>query len=89
VLNKHQFSGIFRHFLDENGQNLMMGPKLTQVWLGQVKFLLLGSGRVSHLSFGFGIGKFPLKIPNFSMYALWVKKNLIWSVQKVPGSKLG
>jgi len=56
---------------------------------GQVKFLLLWSGRVSHLWFGFGFGKFPLKIQKNSIFALWVKKNLVGSGQKVPGSKPG
>jgi len=46
------------------GFELVMGP-------GQ-KFLFLGLGRVSDLWFGFE--KFPLKIPNFSIFALWVKK---------------
>jgi len=35
---------------------------------GQVKFLLLGLGRVSHLWFGYGFGKFPLKMSNFSIF---------------------
>jgi len=43
------------------------------------QFLWLGSGRVSHLWFGFG--KFPLKTSNFSIY--------FSSGQKVPGSKAG
>jgi len=43
---------------------------LTQVDSGQ--FLLLGLGWVSHL--GFGFEKFPLKIPNFSILSLWIKK---------------
>jgi len=49
-----------------------------------VNFLLLGQGQVSHLWFEFGFRKFAIKIPNFSM---WVKKYLIGSGQKVPGSK--
>jgi len=44
------------------------------------------SGWVSHLWFGFG--KSPLKIPNFSIFSLRIKKNLIGSGQKVHGSKL-
>jgi len=48
-----------------------------------------GSGWVSHLWFGFGFGKFPLKTSNFSIFSLWVKKNLLGSGQKVPGSRAG
>jgi len=43
-------------------------------------------GQVSHLWFGFWVGKLPLKITIFS---LCVKKNLFGSGQKVPGSKAG
>jgi len=46
-------------------------------------------GRVSHLGFTFGLGKFPLKMSNFSVFSLQVKKNLFGLGQKVPGSKLG
>jgi len=56
-----------------------MGPGqkfLTQS--GRVNFLLLGSGRVSHLWFGFEFRKFPLKM-----------SNLFGSDRKVPGSKVG
>jgi len=42
---------------------------------GQVNFLLLRSGRISHLWFGSGFGKFPLKIPIFSFSPL-DQKNL-------------
>jgi len=54
-----------------------------------VNFLLLWSGWVSHLWFGFGFGKFPLKTPNFQFFPLQVKKNLLRSDQKVPRSKKG
>jgi len=47
------------------------------------------SGWVSHLWFGFGIKNFPLKSQIFQILALLVKKNLIGSGQKVPGSKQG
>jgi len=49
----------------------------------------VGLGQVSHLWFGFG--KFPRKIPNFSIFALRVKKNITGLGQKVPGpgSKVG
>jgi len=40
-------------------------------------------------SFGFGFGKFPLKMPIFSIFTLRVKINLLGSDQKVPGSKAG
>jgi len=56
---------------------------------GRVKFLLLGLGRVSHFWFGYRFGKFPLKCQMFQFFALWVKKNLIRSGGKVPGSELG
>jgi len=46
-------------------------------------------GRVSHLWFGLEFGKFPLKMSNFSIFFLRVKKNLFGSGQKVPGSKAG
>jgi len=32
-------------------------------------------GRASHLWFGFGFGKLPLGIQNFSIFALWVIKS--------------
>jgi len=50
---------------------------------GRVNFLLLGPGLVSHLWFGYGIGTFPLKIPNFPIFSLWVKKNLGELGQKI------
>jgi len=56
---------------------------------GRVKFLLLRLGRVSHFWFGYRFGKFPLKCQMFQFFALWVKKNLIRSGGKVPGSELG
>jgi len=50
---------------------------------GQVKFMFLGSGRVSNFLFGFG--KFPLKIPRFSICFLLGQKNLIESGQSQVG----
>jgi len=47
----------------------------------------MGPGRVSHLWFGFEFGKFPLKIPNFSIFFPLGQKNLFETGQKVPGSK--
>jgi len=41
--------------------------------MGQGQFFC-SSGRISHLWFGFGFGKFTLKIPNFSIFSLRVKK---------------
>jgi len=37
----------------------------------------------------FGLGKFPLKIPNFEFFSHQVKKNCFGSDQKVPRSKPG
>jgi len=51
--------------------------------LGQNFF---GSGWVSHLWFGFG--KFPLKIPNFSIFFPSSQKNIVGLGLKVPGSKM-
>jgi len=53
---------LFKHFYNKK---LAMSP-------GQ-NFLLLELDWVSHLWFGFG--KFPLKIPNFSIFSLQVKKS--------------
>jgi len=58
-----------------------MGPGqkfLTCVWLGQ---FFVALGWVSHLWLGFGFGKFPLKIANFSIFFLQIKK-LFGSGQK-------
>jgi len=46
-------------------------------------------GQVSHLWFGSGFGKFPLKIPNFSIYSPPGQKNLFGMGQKVLRSKTG
>jgi len=62
---------------------LVMGPD--QIFFDQVESIFCCSGRISHLWFGFG--KFPLKIPNFSIVFLLNQKNLFRS--KVPGSKTG
>jgi len=60
-------------------------------WVGPGQFLVarVGSGWVSHLWFGFGFGKFPLKRSNFSIFALWVKRNLFGLGQKCPRVGLG
>jgi len=41
------------------------------------------------LSLGLGFEKFPLRIPNFSIFFPLGQKNLIWPGQKLPGSKTG
>jgi len=40
------------------------------------------SGRVSHLRFEFGFGKFPLKMSNVSIFFHSGKKNLFWTGSK-------
>jgi len=55
-----------------------MGPGqkfLTQVGSGQ--FFVLGSGRVSHVWFGFEFQKFPLKMSNFSIFFPSGQKKLL------------
>jgi len=52
---------------------------------GQVKFLLLGSASL----FGYGFGKFPLKMSNFSIFSPSDQKTVIGSGQKVPESEPG
>jgi len=56
---------------------------------GQVGAIFCGSGRVSHLWFGFQLGKFPLKTSNCSIFLPSGQKNLSGSGQKVPRSKVG
>jgi len=68
-----------------------MGPGqkvLTRV-MDQFFVAQVGLGWVSHLWYGFGFEKFPLKIPNFSIFFLSDQKNIFWSGQKVPWSKAG
>jgi len=60
---------------DELMSLLVMGP-------GQVIFLWLGSGWVSHLWFGFEFGKFPLKM---SIFCPSGEKNLFGSSQRWVG----
>jgi len=47
--------------------------------LGWVGSIFCGSSWVSHLWFGFEFGKFPLKMSNFSIFSLRVKKNIFGS----------
>jgi len=56
---------------------------------GQVRSIFCGSGWVSHLWFGIGFGKFPLKMSNFLIFSPSLQKNLFRLGQKVPGSKEG
>jgi len=44
-------------------------------------------GWVSHLWFGSGFGKFPLKIPNFLIFTLRVKKISLGRVKKYLGQR--
>jgi len=53
-------------------------------WVGSI---FCGLGWVGSASFGFG--KIPLKMSNFSILSLRVKKNLFGLGQKVPWSKAG
>jgi len=62
----------------------VMGP--SQKFLTQVGSIFCGSGRVSHLWFEFEFEKFPLKMSNFSILSLRVKKNLFGLGLEVPGS---
>jgi len=52
---------------------LVMG--LGQKFLTRINFYSSGRGQVEHLWFESGLGKFPLKIPNFSIFSLWLKKS--------------
>jgi len=45
-----------------------MGPGQNFLTPGWINFLWLRLGRVSHLWFGFELGKFPLKMSNFSIF---------------------
>jgi len=57
--------------------------------LGQVGSIFCGSGRVSHLWFGFEFQKFPLKMSNFSIFFPSGQKNCFGSGRRVTGSKPG
>jgi len=67
----------------QNGIKVVMS--LGQKFLTRVGSNFCGSGRVSHLWFGFEFQKFPLKMSNFSIFSLRVKK--IPLGRKVPRSK--
>jgi len=53
--------------------------------LGQKFLTRVGSSQVSHL--WFGIGKFPLKTSNFTIFSLQVKKISSSWVKKYPGQR--
>jgi len=56
--------------------------------LGQVYFLWLGSGWVSHRWFGFGFGKFPKKtIKFFNIFHFGSKKISLGRVKKYPSQR--
>jgi len=59
-----------------------MGP-------GQKFLTWVGSVQVTHLWFGFELGKFPQKMSNFSIIFLSDKKNIFGLGQKVPGLRAG
>jgi len=68
---------------------IVMGPGqkvLTRV-MDQFFVAQVGLGWVSHLWYGFGFGKFPLKIPNFSIFSFWIKKISSGRVQKYLGQR--
>jgi len=58
-----------------------MGPGqkfLKGVGSGQSFAARVGSGWISHLWFGFGFGKFPLKMSNFSIFSPSSQKESLW-----------
>jgi len=65
----------------------VMGPG--QKFLTRFGSIFCGSGRVSHLRFGFEFQKFALKMSNFSIFSPSGQKNLFGSGRKVPGSEAG
>jgi len=96
----HEQYKLFCHFLHSMLQKnelfypfkLVMGPgekNFTRVRLGQFIVARVRSGWVNNLWFGSSFGKFTLKIPNFSIFCLQVKKNIFGPGQKAPGSKTG
>jgi len=74
-------------FPSDQKKSLWVGPKSTQVKATKIKWevISVGSGsnnfdpgQVSHLWFGFGFGKFPLKISNFSIFFPSGQKKSLW-----------
>jgi len=55
--------------------------------MGLGQFLLFRSGRFSHFWFEFGFGKFPLKIPNFSILLFGSKNISLGRVKRYPGQR--
>jgi len=51
-------------------------------WVGSFICCL---GRVGSATYGFG--KFPLKIPNFQFFSLWIKKTFSGQVKKYSGQR--
>jgi len=77
------FAGIceYQYTSDESGpKNFHMG------WVGSI---FCGSGQVSHLWFGFEFGKLLIKMSNFSIFSLWVKKISSRRVKKYAGQRRG
>jgi len=68
---------IFSHKRNDGSGSKYFDPS----WINS---LLLGSGRVSHPWLMFGFRKFPLKIPNFPIFALPFKRIDLGWVKKYP-----
>jgi len=71
---------------------LVMGPgQKLLTWVRSGQFFCgssgVGSGWVIHLWFEFKFGKLPLKMSNFSIFALQVKKISSGRVKKYPGCR--
>jgi len=63
---------------------VVMGPGSNILtWVGSIFAAKVRS--VNHNWFGFGFGKFPQKISNFSVFSLRIKKILSGQVKKYPG----
>jgi len=67
--------------------SLVMGLGQKFLTPGQVESTFCGSGRVSHLWFGFEIGKFPLQMSNFSIFFPSDQKKSLRVGQKVPAGR--
>jgi len=78
---------VLQGFIYQRGSDGSVSKFLTR--FGSGEFLLHVSCQIRHLCFEFELGKFPLKISNFSTFFPSGKKNLIRSGQKIPGSRTG